>query len=98
MKLTCGIVMDSRRRKLPVPHVHKAEVCFSTEYIPPELPWTPDEGSQDQSLDSEEDTGSQEESSVEEEDDEVEESEEDEESEKTEELDETDESEECRKA
>ena len=81
--------MDSRRRKLPVPHVHKAGVCFSIEDIPPELPWTPDEGSEDQSLDSEEDAGSPEESSVEDDGDAVRESEDDEKSEETDESEES---------
>ena len=97
MKLTCCIVVDSRRRKLPVPHVHKAEVCFTTEDIPPELPWTPDKESEDQPLDSEEHAGSQEESRVEG-DDEVEESEDSEESvdsEESKEREDDEESEEC---
>ena len=65
LKLTYGIVVDSRRRTVPVSHVHKAGVCFTTEDIPSELPWTPDEESEDQPLDSEEHAGSQEESRVE---------------------------------
>ena len=63
MKLTCGIVVDSRRRKLPVPHVHKAGECFSIKDISEVLPWTPepqerssdDESQEDDSI-SEDDT------------------------------------------
>ena len=49
MKRTCRIVVDSRRRKLPVPHVHKAGECFSIKDITQVLPWIPEpqEGSSD---------------------------------------------------
>ena len=59
--------MDSRRRKLPVPHVYKADECFSIEDIPQVLPWTPEpqEGSsedesQEDNSSSEDDTESDE--------------------------------------
>ena len=34
--------MDNRRKKLPVPHVHKAGECFSIKDISEVLPWTPE--------------------------------------------------------
>ena len=59
--------MDSRLRKLPVPHVHKAGECFSIEDIPEVLPWTPelqggssDDESQEDDSSSEDDTRSDE--------------------------------------
>ena len=63
VELTCGVVVNMRRKKKPLPHVHRPGVCFCPDSLPEHLPWEP--APKEESSEEEEESSEEEEESSE---------------------------------